>query len=150
MKLCVPSVTLCRLEFEELRSSLFFSFFLSCKLLSSGWSSPSSGCTSCILLTLLRKAQRGSELGRKRALDREDETFSGFTIRFPRWLSRKRSHWQCRRHGFNPWVRKIPWRRKCNPLQYSCLENPIDRGGYSPCVVATHSGKQTHSEGQCR
>ena len=20
---------------------------------------------------------------------------------------------QCRRHGFNPWIRKIPWRRKC-------------------------------------
>ena len=23
---------------------------------------------------------------------------------------------------------KIPWRRKCNPLQYFCLENPMDRG----------------------
>ena len=23
---------------------------------------------------------------------------------------------------------KIPWRRKCNTLQYSCLENPMDRG----------------------
>ena len=23
---------------------------------------------------------------------------------------------------------KIPWRRTCNPLQYSCLENPRDRG----------------------
>ena len=22
------------------------------------------------------------------------------------------------------WVGKIPWRRACNPLQYSCLENP--------------------------
>ena len=29
---------------------------------------------------------------------------------------------------FDAWVRKIPWRRKCNPLQYSCLENPMDRG----------------------
>ena len=28
---------------------------------------------------------------------------------------------QCRRHGFDPWVRKIPWRRACNPLQYSRL-----------------------------
>ena len=24
----------------------------------------------------------------------------------------------------SPWVGKIPWSRKCNPLQYSCLENP--------------------------
>ena len=22
---------------------------------------------------------------------------------------------QCRRHGFNPWVRKIPWKRKWLP-----------------------------------
>ena len=21
----------------------------------------------------------------------------------------------CRRHGFNPWVKKMPWRRKCQP-----------------------------------
>ena len=38
---------------------------------------------------------------------------------------------QYRRHkrcAFNPWVRKIPWRREGNPLQYSCLENPMDRG----------------------
>jgi len=23
--------------------------------------------------------------------------------------------WQCRRHRFDPWVRKIPWRRKWQP-----------------------------------
>ena len=37
---------------------------------------------------------------------------------------------QCRRHkrqGFNPWIGKIPWRRHDNPLQCSCLENPMDR-----------------------
>ena len=40
---------------------------------------------------------------------------------------------QCRRykrHGFYPWVRKIPWRRAWHPLQYSCLVNPIDRGAW--------------------
>ena len=25
---------------------------------------------------------------------------------------------------FNPWGWKIPWGRKWNPLQYSCLESP--------------------------
>ena len=30
----------------------------------------------------------------------------------PYWLSGKESTCQCRRHGFSPWVRKIPWRRK--------------------------------------
>ena len=37
---------------------------------------------------------------------------------------------------FDPWVRKIPWRRKCNPLQYSCLGNPMDRGAWQATVRA--------------
>ena len=40
-----------------------------------------------------------------------------------------RIHLPRRRRRFNPWVRKIPWRRKNgNPLQYSCMGNPMDRG----------------------
>ena len=31
------------------------------------------------------------------------------------WLSGKDSSCRCRRHGFNPWVRKVPWRRKWQP-----------------------------------
>ena len=34
------------------------------------------------------------------------------------------------RPGFNPWVGKFPWRRKCNPFQYSCLESSMDRGAW--------------------
>ena len=41
---------------------------------------------------------------------------------------------RCKEHGFNPWVGKIPWRRACNPLQYSCLENPIDRRAWGTTV----------------
>ena len=29
---------------------------------------------------------------------------------------------------FNPWVRKTPGGGNGNPLQYLCLENPMDRG----------------------
>ena len=32
-----------------------------------------------------------------------------------------------KRRGFNPWVGKILWRGHGNPLQYSCLDNPMDR-----------------------
>ena len=32
-----------------------------------------------------------------------------------------------KRHRFHPWVGKIPWRRAQWPLQYLCLENPMDR-----------------------
>ena len=34
---------------------------------------------------------------------------------------------RCKRHGFNPWVRKIPGVENGNPLQYSCLGNPMGR-----------------------
>ena len=30
----------------------------------------------------------------------------------PRWLSGKESAWQYRKQGFDPWVGKIPWRKK--------------------------------------
>ena len=33
----------------------------------------------------------------------------------PRWLSGKESTCQSRKHGFNPWIRKILWRRKWQP-----------------------------------
>ena len=31
------------------------------------------------------------------------------------WLKKKKSTYQYRRHRFNPWVRKFPWRRKWLP-----------------------------------
>jgi len=37
---------------------------------------------------------------------------------------------QCRRS----WVRKIPGVGNGNPLQYSCLENPMDRGAWRATV----------------
>jgi len=42
----------------------------------------------------------------------------------------KESACQCRRPGFIPWVRKIPGKENGNPLQYSCLENPMNRGAW--------------------
>ena len=49
--------------------------------------------------------------------------------RCPRWLNGKESACHCRRysrHGFSTWVGSIPWRKKCNPLQYYFLKNPMD------------------------
>ena len=37
------------------------------------------------------------------------------SIGLSRWCSGKESACQCRRHGFHPWVGKIPWRRKWQP-----------------------------------
>ena len=39
---------------------------------------------------------------------------------------------QCGRPGFNPWVGKFPGEGNGNPLQYSCLENPMDGGAWCP------------------
>ena len=49
----------------------------------------------------------------------------------PRWLSGK----QCARNaGDDPWVRKIPGGGHGNSLQYSRLENPVDRGAWQATV----------------
>ena len=47
------------------------------------------------------------------------------------WFKKKKICLQfrsLRRLGFDPRLGKIPWRRNGNPLQYSCLGNPMDRG----------------------
>ena len=44
-----------------------------------------------------------------------------------RWLS---VCLQCRRPGSNPWSGRFPGEENGNPLQYSCLENPMDRGAW--------------------
>ena len=53
---------------------------------------------------------------------------AAFFFCFPAGSDGNRSTCQCRRPGFNPWVRKIPWRRAWQPTQCSRLENPTDRG----------------------
>ena len=57
---------------------------------------------------------------------------------FPAIASGKEPVCQCRRHkrcGFEPWVRKIPRGGHGNPLQYFCLENPMDRGTWQATVT---------------
>ena len=39
-----------------------------------------------------------------------------------------------KRQKFDPWVRKIPWRRKWKPTRYSCLESSMDRGAWQATV----------------
>ena len=51
-------------------------------------------------------------------------------MRIPRWYSDKEPAYQCRRHrrcGFDSWSGRSPGGGHGNPLQYSCLENPMDR-----------------------
>ena len=48
--------------------------------------------------------------------------------RLPWWLSQQRIHSQCRGSRFHPWAGRSPGEGKGNPLHYSCLGNPMDRG----------------------
>ena len=49
------------------------------------------------------------------------------------WLS-KEFTCQCKRHGFDLWVRKVPEKEMATPPQYSCLGNPMDRGAWQATV----------------
>ena len=50
---------------------------------------------------------------------------------------------------FSPWVRKAPGVGNGNILQYSCLENSMDRGAWGP-VVHGFTKSQTQHEHPCK
>ena len=53
---------------------------------------------------------------------------------FPGGSDGKESACQYKRPRFNPWVGKIPGEGNGNPFQYSCLENPMERGAWQAMV----------------
>ena len=65
----------------------------------------------------------------------------------PSCFSGKEYPWQRRRRGFDPSVGKIPWKRKGNPLQFSCLENSTDKR--SPAGCRPRSRKRDRHEWVC-
>ena len=48
----------------------------------------------------------------------------------PRWRSGKELTCWCSRSGFSPRCGRSPREGNGNPLQHSCLGNPIDRGAW--------------------
>ena len=59
-----------------------------------------------------------------------------YMYRFPQWLSGKKKNPPAKAEdaGLIPGLRRCPGKGNGNPLQYSCLGNPMDRSqvGYSP------------------
>ena len=53
----------------------------------------------------------------------------------PSGLSGKESAYQCRRRRFDPWVRKIPWRSKWQPIPIYLPGKPMDRGAWWAIVM---------------
>ena len=72
----------------------------------------------------------------------------------PWWLSGKEFTRQCRRHEFNPWVGKIPWRRKWQPTPVVLPRRSQGQRslvGYSPWVTKSRdSTKQQQQHNQCK
>ena len=55
----------------------------------------------------------------------------------PSWLSGKESACQCRRrkrYEFNPWVRKIPWSKKCLLTAVFLPGDSMDRGAWRATI----------------
>ena len=55
-------------------------------------------------------------------------------LMLPTWLSGEASAWQCRRQSFNTGSGRSPEEENGYWLQYSCLENPMDRGAWRVIV----------------
>ena len=62
-----------------------------------------------------------------------------FSMGLPWWLSSKESTYQLRRHGSDPWVGKISWRR--SPWNHSSIRTAVRRVGHD---LATKQ-QQIHS-----
>ena len=60
---------------------------------------------------------------------------------FLKCLSDKESACQCRRHGLDPWVRKIPWRMKWqHTLDILAWRIPMDRGAWWATIQGVTNG----------
>ena len=73
----------------------------------------------------------------------------GYYVIFPSGASGKESVCQCMRHKrpeFKPWVGKIPGEGHGYPLQYFCLENPMDRGAWWASVYRVSKSRTRLSD----
>ena len=93
------------------------------------FSADGQGCVPSLLLDLRPNYGRGNE----------DKGFPGGS-------DSKSICLQCRWPGFNPWVGKIPGEENGNPLQYSCLENPMDRGAWQTTVLGVTKSQMQLSD----
>ena len=64
---------------------------------------------------------------------------------FPGGARGKESSSQRLRHGFDPWVRKIPWRRRWQPTPVSLPGDPVDGGASWATVRGDKRGEQGSS-----
>ena len=57
-----------------------------------------------------------------------NEASTKYALLVAQWIFSKESACQCWRLGLDPGLGRFPGEGNDNPLHYSCLENPMDRG----------------------
>ena len=99
------------------------------------WHRESRGLGSSETGVLMNRYRKGDGEESFRVLARVSKNDEMYGIcGLPWWLSDKEPTCQCRRGRYDPLVRKMLWGRNDNPLQYSCLGNPMDRGAWQVTV----------------
>ena len=74
------------------------------------------------------------------------------TSRFPRWHSSKEAAYQSRkwkRHGFDPWIGKIPWKRAWQPTTVFLPGKSLGQGVWQATVhglTKSRTQLSTHTE----
>ena len=64
---------------------------------------------------------------------------------FPGGSNGKESACNAEEQGSTPWLGRSPGRRHGNPLQFSCMENPMDRGAW---WASPRGHKESHTTEQ--
>ena len=80
--------------------------------------------------------------------DQAGEEGPPFSQGIPGGTSGKARSCQCRRRMFHPWLGVCPGVENGNPLQYSCLENPMDRGAGRATVHGVSESDMTEATQQ--
>ena len=121
-----PQLCMCTVISESFGVSLYFSAQWDiCPGASTVTKSPRSQVPACFNphlntpVTWCPHYTKNPQRGKKNPIKKDINVLLGF----PCGTLVKELSCKCRRHktqGFDPWVWKIPWRRKCNPFQYSC------------------------------
>ena len=96
------------------------------------------------------------KLNRKRANETwrkifmESSRLSTGKLRLPRWLNDEESAYQCKSHRPIPGSGRSPGKGSGNPLQYSCLENPMDTGACQATVPGSQRVRYSHQTTRSR
>ena len=91
-----------------------------------------------------------SAFGHSAGDDSSERTYEAVHVGFPGGSVLKNPPASAVDTGLIPGLGKSPGEGHGNPLQYSCLENPMDRGAWRAAVCgATKSQKQVTEQQQC-